>query len=128
MGAEVSARCLDCRKKFTFSSGGGFTFHLVRCDTCGKEKGIAFDQLGELHLRYLKGLPGPYSVATADHDEDVRQHAPVEPISEEEYDKGIDALAGECECGGKYQRSAPVRCPRCHSVRIKEGGVRLLYD
>lgn len=128
MGAEVSAKCLDCRKKFKVNSGGGFSFHLVRCDKCGETKSIGFDELGELHLRYLKGLPGPYCIATADHDQAVRLHAPVEPISEDEYYEGIDALAGECRCGGKYSLSAPPRCPRCHSTRIEQGRVELLYD
>jgi len=128
MGDQFRATCLDCRKKFTVSSGGGFSFHLVRCDKCGKTKDMGFDELGELHLRYLKGLPGPYSVATAGHDESVRLNAPVEPISEDEYHAGVDDLAGECRCGGKYSLDAPPRCPRCHSTRIEAGASEILDD
>lgn len=93
MGQQVAAKCLDCGRRFTVDHGGGFSFHLVRCDRCGKTKGLAFEELGELHLRYLKGLPGPYAIASAAHDEHVRLHAPVQPISEKEYHKGIEALA-----------------------------------
>jgi len=56
MGSESSARCLDCDEAFTVCEGGGFFFHLLRCDRCGAGKSIPFDKLGELHLRYLKGL------------------------------------------------------------------------
>jgi len=128
MGHVVEAKCLDCGKSFKVEHGGGFFFHLVRCDKCGKTKSIGFDDLGELHLRYLKGLPGPYCVASSEHDENVRKHAPVEPISEEEYYRGVNAIAGKCRCGGKYNLDAPPRCPRCHSTRIKEGEVIVMYD
>jgi hypothetical protein len=85
MGHEVEAKCLDCGTTFTVMHGGGFFFHLVRCDKCGRTKSIGFDDLGELHLRYLKGSPGPYCIASSEHDEHVRKHLPVEPISEDEY-------------------------------------------
>ena len=57
MGHRVSAKCLECGKAFTVDHGGGFFFHLLRCEKCGKTKAIDFDRLGELHLRHLKGLP-----------------------------------------------------------------------
>jgi len=128
MGHQVSAKCLDCGQRFTIDHGGGFSFHLVRCDRCGKTKSIGFDDLGELHLRYLKGLPGPYCIASAEHDENVRKHASVEPISEEEYHRGIEAIAGKCRCRGKYTLDAPPRCPKCRSTRIEEGEPTVMYD
>jgi hypothetical protein len=128
MGHTLAATCLDCGTTFTLERGGGFSFHLVRCDTCGKAKAIGFEDLGELHLRYLKGLPGPYCVASAVHDEKVRKNLPVEPISREEYHKGIEAIAGKCKCGGKYTLDPPDRCPSCRSTRIEEGAITLLYD
>jgi hypothetical protein len=128
MGAQSPAKCLDCQKKFTVSRGGGFSFHLVRCGECGKTKGIQFDELGELHLRYLKGLPGPYSIATAEHDASVRQDATVEPIDEDQYHEGIDAMAGECRCGGRYSLDAPPRCPKCRSPRIEVSRPKFDYD
>lgn len=128
MGYQAEAKCLDCGKTFTVEHGGGFFFHLVRCDKCGKTKSVGFDELGELHLRYLKGLPGPYCVASSEHDENVRKHARVEPICENEYHKGIEAFAGECKCGGKYCLDAPPRCPKCLSARIEEGEITIMYD
>jgi hypothetical protein len=128
MGSQISATCLGCGKTFTLDRGGGFFFHIVRCDKCGKAKSIGFDRLGELHIRYLKGLPGPYCVASAKHDENIRKNAPVEPISQEEYHKGIEAIAGKCRCGGLYTLDAPARCPKCRSTRIEEGPITAVYD
>jgi hypothetical protein len=94
MGHQVEAKCLDCGTTFTVDHGGGFVFHLLRCDKCGKTKSIGFDRLGELHLRYLKGLPGAYCVASSEHDDNVRRHARVEPLSEDEYHREIEGVAG----------------------------------
>lgn len=128
MGQLIRASCLACGERFDVSRGGGFTFHLLRCDTCGRTTAVSFAALGNLHLRYLKGLPGPYSLGTADHDERVRASAPVEPISAEEYHQGVQDFAGNCHCGGQYAFAAPARCPRCHSTRIAEGEVVICYD
>ena len=128
MGHQIAAKCLDCGRTFTLERGGGFSFHLVRCDKCGKTKAIGFNDLGEIHLRHLMGLPGPYCVASAKHDGSVRKNAPVEPISKAEYHKGVEAIAGKCRCSGKYTLDAPARCPKCRSMRIEEGAITLLYD
>jgi hypothetical protein len=128
MGQLVRASCLDCGERFEVSRGGGFTFHLLRCDTCGRTTSVSFTALGNLHLRYLKGLPGPYCLATADHDERVRASAAVEPISAEEYHRKVQDFVGNCRCGGRYMFAAPVRCPRCCSTRIAEDGVVICYD
>ena len=48
MGHTVKAGCLDCGKRFTIDQGGGFIFHLVRCDGCGKQKRILFADLDVL--------------------------------------------------------------------------------
>ncbi len=82
MGHIAGAKCFDCGELFAMDSGGGFFFHLLRCDGCGATKTIGFDELGELHLRYLKGLSEPYCVASSEHDENVRKHARIEPISD----------------------------------------------
>jgi len=124
MGSEVEAKCLDCGKTFTVEHGGGFFFHLVRCDKCGKTKSIGFDELGERHLRYLEGLPG----ASSERDQNTQKHGRVEPLSEEEYHRGIDAIAGKCRCRGKYSLDAKPRCPKCRSTRIEEGETTTMYD
>ncbi len=128
MGHTMNAKCHECGNTFTVDKGGGFFFHLLRCDKCGKTKPIGFDRLGELHLRYLKGLPGPYCVASRDHDKHVREHADVEPISEVEYHKGVEAIAGRCRCRGNYKLDAPPRCPKCRSAVIEEGEIFIMYD
>jgi len=128
MGHTVKAKCLDCGATTTINHGGGFFFHLLRCDKCGKTKSINFDELGELHLRYLKGLPGPYCVASSEHDEYVRKHIKAESISEDEYHKEIEILTGKCSCGGNYTFDAPPRCSRCRSTRLEEGEAGIFYD
>jgi len=128
MGHIVEAECLECGKAFTVNHGGGFSFHLVRCDKCGKTKAIGFDDLGELHVRYLKGLSMPYSLATSEQDKNIQNQTSLEPISEEEYYLGINAIAGKCRCRGKYTLDAPPRCPKCRSTRIKEGKTTTMYD
>jgi hypothetical protein len=128
MGEATEAQCLDCGTSFSMHHGGGFSFHLLRCDTCGETKSVDFNELGELHLRYLKGLSGPYCIASEEHDERVRMHAEVEPISEEEYHSGVEAFAGNCQCGGEFNFTAPPRCPKCRSTRVEEGGTMIMYD
>lgn len=59
MGMEYTAKCNKCGHEFEVSEGGGFFFHLLHCDKCGKQKSISFDEIGEPHLQYLKGLGAP---------------------------------------------------------------------
>lgn len=90
-------------------------FHLLHCNKCGKEKSIGFGELGEIHLRYLKGLPGPYAVATSDHDRNIRENYPGQPLTEDKYNLEIEKLAGRCECNGMFKLDASARCPSCKS-------------
>lgn len=128
MGQIVEATCRECGESFQVDHYGGFTFHLVRCDQCGSTKSIGFEELGELHIRYLKSLKVPYSVATAKHDEMARQLPSRPPISEDVYHVGVEVAAGHCDCGGKYKLDAPPRCPKCRSTNISEGQITLFYD
>ncbi|MCF8131316.1 MAG: hypothetical protein K9N10_22625 [Deltaproteobacteria bacterium] len=128
MGHIAGKKCLDCGCTFMEEHGGGFSFHLVRCDECGGTKQIGFDEIGELHLQYLKGLDGAYCIASSEHDKNVQEHAQVDPITEDEYNRGIDVAAGKCECGGKYTLDAPHRCPECRSTNLEEGEVGIMYD
>jgi len=120
MGSEYGARCRKCGKKFRVQDGGGFTFFQVRCDQCGHGRFIDFKDLGELHCRYIKGLGGPYSIATAEHDKRVQEDHAGEPLTEDEYHKLIEGLAGRHRCGGHFRFDAPVRCIRCGSTEIEE--------
>ena len=128
MGYASEAACLDCGREFRACCGGGSFFHLLRCDTCGEDKGLSFDEIGEPHLRYLKGLQGLYCLASEEHDRDVRGHHPGEPISEEEYHRQVEAIAGACHCGGCFRFQAPLRCPDCRSANVREGRTLELYD
>jgi hypothetical protein len=128
MGCQVNAKCLDCGKIFTIDKGGGLKFHLVRCDRCGRAKSIVFDDLGELHLQYLKGLSGPYSIPDIYSEDFIQRLSNVNSISREEYERGIEDYAGNCRCGGNYRLDAPPRCPKCRSANIEEGDIILMYD
>ena len=128
MGHRLEAKCLECGTSFDVDHDGGFTFHLVRCDQCGRTKSIGFEELGELHIRYLKGLTVPYSIATAKSDAAARELPSGPPISEDEYNVGVELAAGHCKCGGKYTLNSPPRCPTCHSTSISEGRITIFYD
>ncbi len=128
MGVTRHATCNACGSEFTFDQDGGFCFHLLRCDTCGIPKSIGFEKLGDLHKRYLKGLSGPYCVASADHDQAVRESYEGEPIGQEEYHTAIEKKFRTCKCGGRYRFDAPPRCPTCRSPDITKGEVTLYYD
>lgn len=129
MGQLVGATCRKCGHSFELSEGGGFVFHRLRCDRCGKEKSVAFDDLGDLHRRYIKGSPFPaYCVATWDRDQEIKRDYPGDPVSEEEYHRGVEKFAGACACGGTFKLGAPARCPKCRSRNIKKGEIILFYD
>jgi len=128
MGKRVRAKCLKCGERFEFDDGGGFLFHLLRCDRCGKTKSIGFDDIPELHARYIKGLPGPYSVVSAEHDRRIQQDPTIRPISEEEYRKGVEEFAGLCSCKGRFRFDAPPRCPKCRSTDVERGQTTMYYD
>ncbi len=129
MGCSTEAKCLDCGNTFTISRGGGFLFHLLRCRKCGKTKTVGFDEIEGIHHRYLKGLAGPYCIATSGHDEKVRKNRDIKPVSKKEYNREIELFAGSCECGGRYAFNAPVRCPECFSTHFDEGCDKItMYD
>lgn len=119
MGSQYGAICASCRHKFTVSEGGGFRFHLLHCDRCGRDKSIGFEELGEAHLKYLKGLPGPYAMATAAHDKEVQSTYEGEPLSRKAYESYVEELASLCTCGGHYRFEAAPRCPQCRSSQFE---------
>jgi predicted Zn-ribbon and HTH transcriptional regulator len=128
MGHGYEAACRDCGHRFHANEGGGFSFHLLHCDTCGTEKDLSFEEIGEPHLRYLKGLEGPYCLASSEHDRRVRESYPGAPLPEEEYQRAVESIAGPCDCGGRFRFGAPVRCPQCRSTTITDMGSLICYD
>lgn len=128
MGQIFRTACLECGERFEMSRGGGFRFHQLGCDTCGKTTTVGFVALGDLHRRYVKGLSGPYCLATAEDDERVQEEPGIKPISTEEYHRQVEGMAGKCVCGGRFTFAAPPRCPKCRSTRLADGTVVICYD
>jgi len=130
MGCRYAVKCVQCEHKFSINEGGGFFFHLLRCDSCGEELPVEFNEIGEAHLKYLKELPGPYCVASSEFDRSVRENYPGEPLSEEEYHVIVEQIAGACSCGGSFKFDAPPRCPKCKSTELEYDpkGPSLLFD
>ena len=130
MGSSSGVICSKCGEKFTVNVGGGFYFHLLHCNKCGKEKNIGFNELGEIHLRYIKGLGGPYCIASRDQDKKIQESFPGEPLDEKEYHKLVEQFARNCDCGGKFKFSGKPRCPKCYSLKftLDQNGEFLFYD
>ena len=108
--------------------GGGFTFHLFRCDSCPETTSIPFEKIGEPHVRFLKGIGVPFSRATADDDRRAIENYKGEPMSPHDYYKAVEAIAGKCVCGGQFRWDAKPRCRKCKSTEIVLGKTNLLYD
>jgi hypothetical protein len=91
---------------------------------------VGFDEIEEAHVRYLKGLPGPYCVASSEFDKYMRDNYLGEPLSEEEYHIIVEQIAGACSCGGSFKFDAPPRCPKCRSTKLEYDprGSSLMYD
>lgn len=91
MGSSTGTTCKNCRHHFAVDEGGGFFFHLLRCDRCGRTKSVGFAELGDLHSAYLKGLPGPYAMASWKHDLRVKADYSGAALSEPEYHAAIES-------------------------------------
>jgi len=129
LGNKHTVKCRNCGYDFMVSEGGGFIFHLLHCDRCGKDKSISFAEIGEAHLKYLKGMAGPYCIATMAHDKDVQDNYPGEAITEQEYHQIVEELLGECKCGGHYRFTGKPRCPKCKSEDLEDiEGTVMFYD
>jgi len=53
MGQSFDAVCAQCGTFFTARFGGGFMFHLLHCDGCGKEKVIEFKKNAKIQIQNL---------------------------------------------------------------------------
>lgn len=127
MGQTYLAKCLKCGTEFEANSGGGFFFHLLHCDKCGREKTIRFRGLGELHMAFMKGMDFAYSSGSEGFNSKAREYQ-GEPIDVEEYEAKVEEIAGKCRCRGLYKLQAKVRCPKCRSDEIEEGYITVMYD
>ncbi len=116
MGSATAHICKACGTKFGVRDGGGFFFDMLHCDTCGKAQGVGHRDLGEIHLRFVKGLDHPYAVARMEMDRRIQQDYPGEPLSRDEYHAAAEATLDACLCGGRFIYDAPARCPNCRST------------
>ncbi len=129
MGMAYKALCRRCGAKFNVREGGGFVFHLLHCDQCGREKSVYVNELGEIHNRYIKGLSIPFSSHTASYDRHIQETYEGESITKEQYNYEVESVAGKCECGGNFRLDAKARCPQCKSADFEDTGeVELNYD
>jgi hypothetical protein len=117
MGRSSGYICRTCGTRFTVDEGGGFFFDLLHCDTCGDARSVGHEELGDIHLGFVKGLPGPYAVSRAASDRRIQREYPGAPLSRDEYHAAAEATLDPCACGGRYRYEAPARCPGCRSTR-----------
>ena len=117
MGSSSGYICKSCETRFKVSEGGGFFFDMLHCETCGNRKSVGHQELGDIHLGFVKGLPGPYAVARAAMDREIQEGFAGEPLSRDAYHAAAEATLDECVCGGRFRYGAPSRCPGCRSTR-----------
>lgn len=117
MGSVTRYVCKACGTEFPVRDGGGFFFDMLHCDACGRAQGLGHRDLGEVHLRFVKGLDHPYAIARLEVDRRIQEEYPGEPLSGDEYHAAAEATAAPCSCGGRFTYDAPARCPNCRSSR-----------
>ena len=116
MGSTVGYICRSCGTHFTIGHGGGFFFDKLQCDQCGRSTNLGHRDLGDIHLRFVKGLKTPYAIARAEMDRRIQAEYPGEPLSRDEYHAAAEATLEACPCGGHFRYDAPARCPTCRST------------
>ncbi len=116
MGRSSGYICEKCDARFTVHEGGGFFFDLLHCDRCGAGHNVGHEELGDIHLGFVKGLPGPYAVSRSRMDRQIQRDYPGEPLTRDEYHAAAEATLDPCDCGGRFRYGAPARCPGCRST------------
>jgi hypothetical protein len=116
MGSIDGRICGTCGERFMVRDGGGFFFDVLHCDECGRPSSVSHEKLGDIHLRFVKGLRTPYAIARAGFDRAIQAGDPGEPLTREAYHAAAEATLGRCDCGGTFANDAPSRCPGCRST------------
>ena len=88
MGSATSYICRTCGTHFMARDGGGFMFDLLHCDTCGATKSVSHEELGDIHLGFVKGLPGPYAMARAAMDRRIQAEYPGRTLTQGRVPRG----------------------------------------
>lgn len=117
MGQVIGYQCTSCEREFSVAQGGGFFFDVLHCATCGADRSVSHESMGDIHLAFVKGLPGVYAIARARLDEQIKATFPGRPISRSEYHRRVEATQEPCPCGGALAYDAPPRCPGCRSTQ-----------
>ena len=132
MGGSATYTCRACGTYFTVRGGGGFHFDELHCDACGAIRSVGHQELGDIHFRFVKGLPAPYAVSRRESDARIQRDYPGEPLSEEEYHAAVEGTLERCACGGRFRYDAPPRCPSCRSTKEQwdwdKSRAGVLYD
>ena len=101
MGSATSYICRTCGTHFMARDGGGFMFDLLHCDTCGATKSVSHEELGDIHLGFVKGLPGPYAVARAGMDRRIQAEYPGRTLTAGRVPRrGRGDARARAHCGG----------------------------
>jgi hypothetical protein len=116
VGTSSGYICRSCGSRFGARVGGGFFFDLLHCGSCGKTQSVGHEELGDIHLRFVKGLKVPYAVSRAAMDRRIQREYPGKPLSRDEYHAAAEDTLDPCPCGGRFRYSAPSRCPTCAST------------
>jgi hypothetical protein len=91
-------------------------FDLLHCDTCGRPRSVGHEDLGDIHLGFVKGLTRPYAVARAAMDRRIQAEYPGETLTRDEYHAAAERTLEACSCGGAFRYDASARCPGCRST------------
>jgi hypothetical protein len=125
------AVCSACGFHFVVHDGGGFTFEILRCDACGRERTIPHSEISELHAAFEAAWREQSEGAgRKKRTKPVRTQKPKPGLTFEEYQTKLTEFAGPCTCGGHFVAEAPIRCPDCGSKKFREdpAGPSVLYD
>lgn len=117
MGSAMSYRCLACGTDFRIFSGGGFFFDRLQCDACGSSRSVSHEEMGDIHLAFVKGLPGPYAVSRRNLDQHIKETFQGPALDRDAYHAAVEASLEPCICGGRFRYDAPARCPGCRSTQ-----------
>lgn len=132
MGHSTGWICSVCGRHFQVRGGGGFFFDLLHCEACGRARTVTHEHLGDIHLAFVKGLPGPYAVSRTKMDREIRETYPGQPLTPAEYHGAAEATLDPCECGGRFRYDAPARCPTCRSTAeswtVDPAAASMFYD
>lgn len=131
MGSMFGAVCGACGFHFVVHEGGGFTFEILRCDACGRERTIPHSKVRALHEAFdAPWWEEPAGARPKKRVKPARTKAPTPRMTFEEYHAKLAEFAGPCKCGGRFAVEAPIRCPKCKSREFSEDptGPMSMYD